>query len=96
MLTYQYQLLSTEDILLIVKTLYVLVRPGTRHTLLTIKVAKILPRGSERLPAESVGVHRKTKVNMEAWNRKSSYLFLKAGFGIVPQQELALYPVSEL
>jgi len=37
--------------------------------MLTINAAKIFPRGSERLPAESVGVHRKTKVNMDASTR---------------------------
>ena len=34
-----------------------------------MNAAKILPRGSDRLPADKVGVQRKTKVNIEAWRR---------------------------
>ena len=32
-----------------------------------MNTAKILPRGSDMLPADKVGVQRKTKVNIEAW-----------------------------
>ena len=32
-----------------------------------MNAANILPRGSDMLPADKVGVQRKTKVNIEAW-----------------------------
>jgi len=37
--------------------------------MLTMNAANILPRGSDMLPADKVGVQRKTKVNIEASTR---------------------------
>ena len=55
-----------------------------------MNAAKILPRGSDRLPADKVGVQRKTKVNIEAWrrNKVENHSFKE----VSPQQELALCP----
>ena len=46
-----------------------------------MNAANILPRGSDMLPADKVGVQRKTKVNIEAWrgNKVESPPFLKRG-----------------
>ena len=55
-----------------------------------MNAAKILPRGSDMLPADKVGVQRKTKVNMEAWRRnKVENPSFKE---VSPQQEPALCP----
>ena len=55
-----------------------------------MNAANILPRGSDMLPADKVGVQRKTKVNIEAWSRN---MVENPSFKEVsPQQELALCP----